>query len=87
VDAQSTERTRIAEQTLRREATAAQKEANMADLKCAVENCCYNEQHLCCKGDICVGGEKACLLYALAFSGLSCTSSFRISLVRISSQI
>ena len=32
----------------------------MADLKCAVENCGYNEQHLCCKGDICVGGSKAC---------------------------
>ena len=32
----------------------------MADLKCAVENCTYNEQHLCCKGDIMVGGQHAC---------------------------
>ena len=32
----------------------------MADLRCAVENCGYNEQQLCCKGDICVGGQKAC---------------------------
>ncbi len=43
-----------------RKVTAAQKEANMADLKCAVENCSYNEQHLCSKGDIMVGGQKAC---------------------------
>lgn len=32
----------------------------MADLKCAVENCGYNDQHLCCKGDIMVGGKHAC---------------------------
>ena len=32
----------------------------MADLKCMVENCCYNEEHLCCKGDIMVGGQHAC---------------------------
>lgn len=34
----------------------------MADLKCAVENCTYNDksQHLCCKGDIMVGGKHAC---------------------------
>ncbi len=32
----------------------------MADLKCAVENCTYNEDHLCCKGDIMVGGRHAC---------------------------
>ena len=30
----------------------------MADLKCAVENCTYNEQHLCSKGDIMVAGEN-----------------------------
>ncbi len=32
----------------------------MADLKCAVENCTYNEDRLCCKGDIMVGGKHAC---------------------------
>lgn len=32
----------------------------MAELKCAVENCTYNEQHLCSKGDIMVGGREAC---------------------------
>lgn len=32
----------------------------MADLKCAVENCIYNDQHLCSKGDIMVGGKHAC---------------------------
>lgn len=31
----------------------------MAELCCSVENCTYNEQCYCCKGDICVGGEKA----------------------------
>lgn len=31
----------------------------MADLKCAVENCTYNDQHLCCKGDILVSGRHA----------------------------
>lgn len=31
----------------------------MADLKCAVENCMYNENHLCSKGDIMVGGKHA----------------------------
>lgn len=36
------------------------KEEDMADLKCAVENCCYNDQHLCSKGDILVGGKNAC---------------------------
>ena len=32
----------------------------MAELKCAVENCTYNKEHLCCKGDIMVGGKHAC---------------------------
>ena len=32
----------------------------MAELKCAVENCAYNEQRLCSKGDIMVGGKSAC---------------------------
>ena len=32
----------------------------MAELKCAVENCTYNDQCLCCKGDIMVGGKHAC---------------------------
>lgn len=32
----------------------------MADLKCAAENCTYNEQAMCCKGDIMVGGKHAC---------------------------
>ena len=31
----------------------------MAELKCGVENCTYNKEHYCCKGDIFVGGEKA----------------------------
>lgn len=39
---------------------AAQKEAYMADLKCGVENCTYNEDRCCCKGDIMVGGNHAC---------------------------
>lgn len=32
----------------------------MAELKCAVENCTYNDQCLCAKGDIMVGGRHAC---------------------------
>ena len=31
----------------------------MAELCCSVENCTYNNQCYCCKGDICVGGERA----------------------------
>ena len=42
----------------------------MADLKCAVENCTYNEQHLCSKGDIMVGGKHACSC------GETCCGSF-----------
>ncbi len=32
----------------------------MADLKCGVENCTYNKDRLCSKGDIMVGGRHAC---------------------------
>lgn len=32
----------------------------MAELKCAVENCMYNNSECCCKGDIMVGGMSAC---------------------------
>lgn len=32
----------------------------MAELKCAAENCTYNEERYCCKGDIMVGGKHAC---------------------------
>lgn len=32
----------------------------MADLKCTVENCTYNKEKLCSKGDIMVGGKNAC---------------------------
>ena len=32
----------------------------MADLNCAVENCTYNEEKRCCKGDLMVGGKHAC---------------------------
>lgn len=32
----------------------------MAELKCAVENCMYNNSECCCKGDIMVGGMRAC---------------------------
>lgn len=31
----------------------------MADLKCSVESCLYNEDQLCSKGDIMVGGKHA----------------------------
>ncbi|MCM1251469.1 MAG: DUF1540 domain-containing protein [Clostridium sp.] len=31
----------------------------MAELKCGVENCSYNEECRCCKGDIMVGGQHA----------------------------
>ncbi len=31
----------------------------MAELKCGAENCIYNEEHYCCKGDIMVGGKHA----------------------------
>lgn len=31
----------------------------MAELCCSVENCMYNNECCCSKGDICVGGEKA----------------------------
>lgn len=32
----------------------------MAELKCGVENCGYNQDCCCCKGDIMVGGQHAC---------------------------
>ena len=32
----------------------------MAELKCGVENCTYNSDRCCCKGDIMVGGSHAC---------------------------
>lgn len=32
----------------------------MAELKCGVDSCTYNEEHLCSKGDIMVGGKHAC---------------------------
>ena len=32
----------------------------MAELKCGVQNCTYNENCLCSKGDIMVGGKHAC---------------------------
>lgn len=32
----------------------------MTDLKCSVDNCIYNAEHLCNRGDICVGGKNAC---------------------------
>ena len=31
----------------------------MAELKCGVENCSYNKDKCCCKGDIMVGGKHA----------------------------
>lgn len=31
----------------------------MAELKCVVENCTYNNDKYCCKGDIMVGGKEA----------------------------
>jgi hypothetical protein len=32
----------------------------MTELKCVVESCGYNKDCLCSKGDILVGGERAC---------------------------
>lgn len=32
----------------------------MAELKCGVLNCTYNQEEYCCKGDIMVGGSHAC---------------------------
>lgn len=31
----------------------------MAELQCRVENCTYNQETFCCKGDIMVGGKEA----------------------------
>ncbi len=31
----------------------------MAELKCGVENCSYDQDNYCCKGDIMVGGKHA----------------------------
>ncbi len=31
----------------------------MTQLKCSVKNCMYNEEHLCSKGDITIGGNDA----------------------------
>ena len=31
----------------------------MAELKCGVDNCSYNQDKYCCKGDIMVGGKHA----------------------------
>lgn len=32
----------------------------MAELGCGVRNCVYNKEECCCKGDIMIGGRKAC---------------------------
>lgn len=32
----------------------------MTELKCLAKNCAYNDSELCCKGDIMVGGMRAC---------------------------
>lgn len=32
----------------------------MAQLVCETENCLYNQNRYCCKGDIMVGGRHAC---------------------------
>lgn len=32
----------------------------MAELRCVVDSCTYNEDQLCSKGDILVGGRNAC---------------------------
>lgn len=32
----------------------------MTQLDCAVDNCAYNKSNCCCKGDITVGGKRAC---------------------------
>lgn len=32
----------------------------MTDLSCKAENCCYNKEECCTKGDIHVGGKNAC---------------------------
>ena len=42
----------------------------MAELRCSVENCTYNCDRCCCKGDIMVGGQKACCC------GETCCESF-----------
>lgn len=34
----------------------------MADLKCVVENCVYNKNDLCSRGDILVGGKHASVI-------------------------
>ena len=43
----------------------------MAELRCGVENCLYNNSDCCCKGDIMVGGMRA------DSSGQTCCESFR----------
>ncbi|MCM1126291.1 MAG: DUF1540 domain-containing protein [Lachnospiraceae bacterium] len=32
----------------------------MAELRCSVDNCVHNKSEYCCKGDILVGGQRAC---------------------------
>lgn len=46
---------------------------SMAELKCSVTNCGYNNENCCCKGDITVGGKCACT------SDETCCESFRDS--------
>ena len=41
----------------------------MAQLKCTVENCTYNKDNLCAKGDILIGGK-----YATGVDGTCCES-------------
>ena len=42
----------------------------MADLKCVVENCSYNKDCLCSKGDIMVGGSMPVIVTAPAARAL-----------------
>lgn len=42
----------------------------MTELKCEAENCTYNKDHLCSKGDILIGGRHA------GKAGETCCESF-----------
>ena len=51
----------------------------MAELKCAVDNCVYNKSKCCCKGDITVGGKRACCEDETCCESFSQTGSDRFT--------
>ena len=49
----------------------------MAELNCSATNCCYNEDRLCTKGDILVGGKDAACPNETCCESFSAAGNYR----------